>query len=645
MGGGIRLSYQQPNDRCGGQGMAIDSADRGRNDISHLIPSMPTWMRSTATLLASAALVGCGGDSSSASPTPPVTSGPPSVSLSASTATAFVGQPVTLTWVSSNATSCTATGGWSGSLATSGTQRVTPTAAGAATYSISCSGSGGSASASSTVTATTPAVSFTNSFSPNSLTISTSEGAPYDDGDLWTRQPFVSTRTVFGYGPTRIIRLYICLNGRVFYDQCSQAPTPTGPVPDDMLAEIDAGIAAFARTGDRLLVRFIYNFSTGASAKDVPIDLIVKHIDQLAPILLKNRDLIFALEAGFIGQGGEWHQSTNGNDTPAAHKIVLDKELSYFNGVFPIVVAFPGQLITYTGNTTPPAAFGIHDDAFGANDNDGFRFTPAPPINAAFTPCTQPNNFLGYCLPSYTQSQFMAFTAQLSTTTMLVAEPDAVLSPATQNCAAIDAHAYQFHPQAHVIYIDNFPTGYGDLLQSGGCATTFLNKIGTRIELQQASVIGNTTPGGSLFVSLTMVNAGYGRVVRARPATLVFTSGSSVVAQVPIDLSSLDLRQLASASPAAPKTFQFTLAAPTSLPAGKTISVALLIPDPAPSLTSQAAYALPLNSLDASGRAVFDAATGYNTIGSFIAGAAVQATNGAAHPLIARAQRRPGAPK
>ena len=100
-----------------------------------------------------------------------------------------------------------------------------------------------------------------------------------------------------------------------------------------------------------------------------------------------------------------------------------------------------------------------------------------------------------------------------------------------------------------------------------------------------------------------------------------------MVGQVPISLQDLDLRQLAASSPATPKTFQFTTTLPPSMPAGRPITVALLVPDPAPSLTAQAAYALPLNSLDSNGRAIFDGTTGYNTIGAFTSGATGQGNN------------------
>jgi hypothetical protein len=74
----------------------------------------------------------------------------PSVSLSAAPATITPGQSSTLSWSSSNVTSCSASGGWSGSKATSGSQTVTPTVT--TTYTLTCTGTGGSATQSTTVT-------------------------------------------------------------------------------------------------------------------------------------------------------------------------------------------------------------------------------------------------------------------------------------------------------------------------------------------------------------------------------------------------------------------------------------------------------------------------------------------------------------
>jgi Subtilase family len=76
---------------------------------------------------------------------------PPTPDLSSAASSVVVGSSTTITWSSVNATSCTASGAWSGAMATSGTQTVTPAAAGAATYTLTCSNAAGT-SAGATVT-------------------------------------------------------------------------------------------------------------------------------------------------------------------------------------------------------------------------------------------------------------------------------------------------------------------------------------------------------------------------------------------------------------------------------------------------------------------------------------------------------------
>ena len=76
----------------------------------------------------------------------------PSVALTASPQTITQGQPSTLAWASTNATSCNASGAWSGAKTVSGTAAVTPPAP--SIYNLDCTGPGGTASASVTVDVT-----------------------------------------------------------------------------------------------------------------------------------------------------------------------------------------------------------------------------------------------------------------------------------------------------------------------------------------------------------------------------------------------------------------------------------------------------------------------------------------------------------
>ena len=105
-------------------------------------------MRSLTPIIAigaSLVLAGCGGSHSGSTPV-----AAPTASISASPATVSNGGTSTLSWSSSNATACTASGAWTGTLGASGSQSEGPLTAGT-TYSLTCAGAGGT---SSTVTVT-----------------------------------------------------------------------------------------------------------------------------------------------------------------------------------------------------------------------------------------------------------------------------------------------------------------------------------------------------------------------------------------------------------------------------------------------------------------------------------------------------------
>jgi hypothetical protein len=72
----------------------------------------------------------------------------PTVSLSINPTSITAGTSAMLIWSSTNATSCTASGAWSGSQPANGSQSVTPTTSGSFAYSLACTGAGGTANGS-----------------------------------------------------------------------------------------------------------------------------------------------------------------------------------------------------------------------------------------------------------------------------------------------------------------------------------------------------------------------------------------------------------------------------------------------------------------------------------------------------------------
>jgi Fibronectin type III domain len=112
--------------------------------------------QSTGTLSANKTYtLTCSGAGASAaqSATVSVTAPLPTVSLGANPTTVASGATAKLTWSSTNATSCTASGGWSGTQPVSGSLS-TPSLTATTKFTLACTGSGGTATQSATVTVT-----------------------------------------------------------------------------------------------------------------------------------------------------------------------------------------------------------------------------------------------------------------------------------------------------------------------------------------------------------------------------------------------------------------------------------------------------------------------------------------------------------
>ena len=176
-------------------------------------------MRRTAIIVALLTLTACGGGGGSGTattPVPPVVPpAAPVVSLTASAQDVALNGTATLTWSSSNATACTATGGWTGSQATSGSIAVAVTQTQPQTYALACTGTGGSGSASVQLTGwNMPVVAVTadatDLLSGNVATISwTSQNAVscVGSGGLASTQPLSGSMTTAALTATTVFTL------------------------------------------------------------------------------------------------------------------------------------------------------------------------------------------------------------------------------------------------------------------------------------------------------------------------------------------------------------------------------------------------------------------------------------------------------
>lgn len=217
--------------------------------------------------------------------------------------TLTVGQSATLTWSSTNANACTASGGWSGTQSLNGTQTVTPTTAGSVTYTLTCTApSGGYANGGGSMqAAVTITVNAASAFDTKDLVSDTGGSGVTADANLvnpwgivfapnrpvWIANNGTNTSTVYDGNGTRlptatplVVKLQPGTDGRAFdptgitfNGTADFVINDTGKTAPAAFIFVGEGgmVAGWSGAGNPLSAVNVYQDSTGAVYKGVTL--------------------------------------------------------------------------------------------------------------------------------------------------------------------------------------------------------------------------------------------------------------------------------------------------------------------------------------------------------------------------------------
>ncbi|MFZ5391909.1 MAG: hypothetical protein ACOZAR_01815 [Patescibacteria group bacterium] len=143
---------------------------------------------------------------------PAAVTDPPTVDIKAngsdSPSTLPNNSTVTLSWTSSNATSCTASGSWSGDKATNGSENQGPLTTGTYTYVIQCTNSAGSRSDSVTITIFSPPCDITYTYSTTNTDVNTVSNHWHGTVCI-NRNLFIAGSNTLTIDPGTVIKFYV----------------------------------------------------------------------------------------------------------------------------------------------------------------------------------------------------------------------------------------------------------------------------------------------------------------------------------------------------------------------------------------------------------------------------------------------------
>ncbi len=148
-------------------------------------------------------------------------------------------------------------------------------------------------------------------------------------------------------------------------------------IPQSLFDTINSNLDKFRQNGIKVLFRFAYETDTSRT-KGPSLNNMLSHITQIANsnIIKNNEDVIYCLEAGFLGAWGEWHAVTSGY-----LEFNYNLNLSTMNSVFSNRTKVLNEILKITNKkvlirnvmdhiniTSDKSRIGFHNDFFMAQN-------------------------------------------------------------------------------------------------------------------------------------------------------------------------------------------------------------------------------------------------------------------------------------
>ena len=371
------------------------------------------------------------------------------------------------------------------------------------------------------------------------------------------------------------------------------------PFSEAFLQKIQNGFDQARENGIKVIFRVTYNRGPHPGKKalygdDAPKEMILTHIQQLKPLLDKNKDVLNVMDAGFIGGWGEWHTSAHGLDNPRDRKDILFAILDALPQDRMVVQRYPRfKREIFGGSDTSDDAVLSRDHAF-----DGSYLARVGHLNDCFL--SSPNDVGTY------QNLDDGWPLQRELEYLAAESP--FVPYGGETCRMDERgrceNAIAEMELLHVDYLNHdYKRDVIQRWQDEGCYDQIRRRIGYRFALRSAQLPASLKPGSTLDLRMAVANVGFGELFNPRPVEVVLkNNGTGALTVLPLDE---DPRFW---SGGRETTVEASLPLPSDLAEG-VYTVGLRLPDPAPSLYSDVRYAIRFANED-----VWDAATGINVL-------------------------------
>lgn len=388
-------------------------------------------------------------------------------------------------------------------------------------------------------------------------------------------------------------------------------------------------------SGVKIVPRFIYTWNVlDYEATDAPPSRILAHLDQLAPILRQNADVISHLEIGLVGHYGEWHYSGEEEDVYDHLSHPLSVEWTRPIGIGTTTATYPSglsesskEIVGKVLDMLPenrmatlrylPHVKQMHDEVYGEtltddNARSGRDISRLGLMDDSFL--YDASHRGGYSQPEekrgLTRNAERAFQRRASRHVVMSGEPSGINPEQPGYFEAADpvAELEDMHWNCmNNAQYESVRDGVYDRWKSDGIYDEIGSRLGYRFILREANSPERVAPGETLELTLDLENTGFAVPHNARPVLVILKNPrTGNVYSIPTEADARDWE--------AGERGRVVLRGdvPADVRRGE-YEISLHFPDPAPTLSDRPEYAVRLAS-EAGGIPLWNPENGHNDL-------------------------------
>lgn len=349
----------------------------------------------------------------------------------------------------------------------------------------------------------------------------------------------------------------------------------------------------------KMIPLFAYNYDRSVTPYNATLIQMQRHMDQLAPLIAQNTDVIAFWDAGMVGFYGEYSWTFSsynmlnnvfGAETNTSTATFINKLLTVVPADRQIALRYSRYKTQLFGTTPITSAEAFANNARG---RIGFK-------NDCFL-CSNAGsgNYFDETAEKYfeaTESKYLIYAAEAE-----VSSPKGVYDCTTAQAELSRMHMSTIHNGYNLTVIKKW--------KQQGCYNTIARNLGYRFRLTESIIPASQARGTNLQLGFTVTNDGYASCYNARKVQVILRNNSTGVKTV-VDVSTaIQNNDPRFWLPGELHDVVVNYTIPATLATGA-YTVLLNLPDPYASLTNIPGYAIRMANTN-----IYETSTGYNILG------------------------------